>query len=324
MATGALTIRIGIALDRPQSVYYAGETLSGRVQVRVNEPTKVKYVKIFFSGEALVRRQFRPKTVLLYIIMPLQRQVYLDREGYLLGSDSGEEALLSPGEHEYPFECALPQALPSSFTGSLGHIRYTVRAAMRPSTGREESLKLAYTVIQPLDLNTLPQIAIRFDFHALHCHQEPIDKKNSKHFWCLCCSSGPLSMSLQVPKRGFVPGETIPFYLQVSNNAGSYVVRDVMVKLLQRVAWHANCEKSFEVNVVGIKELADSCVEGSDSRSFSDEVFVKPVPPAVSKDQCDLLSYEYILRAVARVQGPHLNLVISAPIVIGTTPLALQ
>lgn len=43
---------------------------------------------------------------------------YFENHYYLLGAKSGGEINLPAGEHTYPFTCALPPTLPSSFEGT--------------------------------------------------------------------------------------------------------------------------------------------------------------------------------------------------------------
>lgn len=64
------------------------------------------------------------------------------------------------GRHQYPFSFVLPTAIPSSFEGAHGHVRYTIRAVFqRPRKFNYES-KIPFTVNSPLDLNTFPELTV--------------------------------------------------------------------------------------------------------------------------------------------------------------------
>ena len=44
---------------------------------------------------------------------------------------------------------------------------------------------------------------------------EPVTTNNSKQFGCLCCTSGPLSATVNVPRVGYAPGEAIPVSTEI-------------------------------------------------------------------------------------------------------------
>ena len=39
----------------------------------------------------------------------------------------------------------------------------------------------------------------------------------SKNLCCLCCTSGPISALLSLPRRGYVPGDIIPVAVEIEN-----------------------------------------------------------------------------------------------------------
>ena len=94
-------------------------------------------------------------------------------------SEKAEPLVLEEGTHTYYFECKLPPELPSSFEGQYGQIRYLAKAYMdRPSTilSKKSSVvtKKAFTVLSGLDLNFIPEAAVRtpfIDFDACEIHK---------------------------------------------------------------------------------------------------------------------------------------------------------
>lgn len=84
-------------------------------------------------------------------------------------SEKAEPLVLEEGTHTYYFECKLPPELPSSFEGQYGQIRYLAKAYMdRPSTilSKKSSVvtKKAFTVLSGLNLNFIPEAAVRTPF----------------------------------------------------------------------------------------------------------------------------------------------------------------
>lgn len=71
----------------------------------------------------------------------------------LIVIQSGNQLELSSGHHSYSFSCALPAHLPTSYEGTYGHIRYTVRLVLERPWKFDQSYKVAFTVLKPFDLN---------------------------------------------------------------------------------------------------------------------------------------------------------------------------
>lgn len=87
---------------------------------------------------------------------------YFEIHYHLLGSKNGEEIKLPAGVSTYPFTCALPPNLPSSFEGQWGHVRYTIKVTLDRPWKFDQDAKIAFTVISPLDLNQNPRIKVCF------------------------------------------------------------------------------------------------------------------------------------------------------------------
>lgn len=113
--------------------------------------------------------------------------------------------MLPMGEHVMSFSFQLPSsALPSSFEGKLGHIRYWLEATVDRPWRFDYKTKRAFTVHEIIDVN-LPQMKV------------PIDAEDEKIICCLCCKSGPLCLFVQVDRAGYCPGEAIAITSRVQN-----------------------------------------------------------------------------------------------------------
>ncbi|KAE8736843.1 hypothetical protein FOCC_FOCC017701 [Frankliniella occidentalis] len=299
-----------ISYDRPEATYYPGETVTGRVDLHVDKPQRVRAVSIVFKGEANVRWSERHSTGTGKNRTTSRRtysahDTYFSNKIYFVGGDSGE-ITLSPGDYVYAFQCLLPHSLPNSFEGEHGHIRYTARAIMHRPWKFDHAARAAFTLVAPLDLNMIPQAKV------------PIDMESSKHFCCLWCKSGPLTMIVRVPNGGYVPGQTIPVEIQV-DNASTTEVQNIRGTLSQNLKWHATSKtKTTRRRMVDL--VFDSPVKGHDSKIFLQTILVPPVPPSYLQN-CRIIDLEYYLTVTARFGSAHLDLEIRAPIVIGTFPL---
>ncbi|KAE8741271.1 hypothetical protein FOCC_FOCC013193 [Frankliniella occidentalis] len=222
LATMPVILRI--SFDRPYAAYYGGETVTGRVDMQVDKPTQIRAVTITFRGEASVHwTETKSKSSgtgsSTETVTYSASEIYFSNKVYFVGGDSGD-ITLSPGDYVYAFQCLLPPTLPNSFEGVHGHIRYTTKAVVHRPWKFDHGARAAFTVVAPLDLNMYPQA------------RAPIEREQSKHFCCLWCKSGPLTMSVRVPHGGYVPGQTILLQIQI-DNASTTNVRNLRGTLNQ-------------------------------------------------------------------------------------------
>jgi hypothetical protein len=78
---------------------------------------------------------------------------------------TGNEIEIASGKQVYNFTCTLPPVLPSSFEGEFGYVRYTVKVTLDRPMKFDQETKMAFTVINALDLNLNPSYRVRiFDF----------------------------------------------------------------------------------------------------------------------------------------------------------------
>uniref|UniRef100_A0A8D8VAD8 Arrestin domain-containing protein 3 n=1 Tax=Cacopsylla melanoneura TaxID=428564 RepID=A0A8D8VAD8_9HEMI len=228
---------------------------------------------------------------------------------YNLLGGGGAEMEIPQGSHVYPFTSTLPPSLPSSFDGEHGYVRYKVTATLDRPWKFDEHAEGVFYVVTLYDLNT--------DMKA----KETIHQEVSKNFCCLWCQSGPLQLILAAPFSGFVPGQTVPLSIDVEN--GSNVAVDkVTVELTKYMTWKAteptSSEKQDKLDLV-TEELGGVVVNSS--KHWNHQLVV-PVFPYVNLTNCHIIQQEFKLSVTAKVSGPHKDLVIKVPIVLGSVPIA--
>lgn len=158
----------------------------------------------------------------------------------------------------YPFSLTLPEELPCSFEGRYGRVRYSIRALLDVTTIYRFSTNIIpFTVAPILDLNrdplapvsrnpttgditsgmwfhSRPPISFRINARirasfmqrivqttALFKQYErsfqlPINVRQSKVYMG---QTEPLELSMYLPVRGFVPGQTIPIKIDMTNRS---------------------------------------------------------------------------------------------------------
>lgn len=210
--------------------------------------------------------------------------------------------------HTYPFTCALPPTLPSSFEGEWGFVRYTVKVTLDRPWKFDQDIKMAFTVISPVDLNLNPRV------------KDPFKLELEKKFCCFCCASGPLSLIVHVPVTGFVSGQSVPVTIEC-DNASNVGVEKITINLRKLLAFHVHTPRRETKRK---KELVTTIsmgpVEAGNSQTWQQFLQIPPLPPS-NLVNCGIIDVDYDIKVVAEASGMHANLDGNIPIVLGTVPL---
>ncbi|XP_058825942.1 arrestin domain-containing protein 17 [Topomyia yanbarensis] len=303
-----------IELDNPWNTYYAGQTVNGKVTITFDSPKKVRGIVIKFTGEAETKwsqtetktdqegKQYESTTNLT------GQEEYFQIQYYLLGGKNSNEIELPAGTHSYPFTCALPPTLPSSFEGEWGFVRYTIKVTLDRPWKFDQDLKMAFTVVSPVDLNQNPRV------------KDPFKLEREKTFCCFCCASGPLSVIVHIPVTGFVSGQTIPLTIEC-DNASNVGVESIKLTLRKLLAFHVmNPRRETKKKKEVISEVSVGPVEGGNSQTWNQHILIPPLPPS-NLVNCGIIDVDYDIKMEAVVSGPHANMDGNIPIVLGTVPL---
>ncbi|XP_034245888.1 uncharacterized protein LOC117647968 [Thrips palmi] len=144
----------------------------------------------------------------------------------------------------------------------------------------------------------------------------PASHKETKNFsWG---ASGALSVDVQLPLGGYVPGQTIFGQIQVDNGSNVRVER-VVCTLHEEVKWTANRGSTTTVTEV-TSSVFEGAVQAHSSKTIS---LAMPVPTvAPSKEALfSLIELKYFLRVTAEVSGYRGNLHYDLPVMVGTIPV---
>lgn len=209
----------------------------------------------------------------------------------------GAEIELPAGEHTYPFTCALPPQLPSSFEGEWGHIRYTIKITLDRPWKFDQDSKMAFTVISPVDLNQNPRVKEKFTLNL------------EKSFCCLCCRSGPLALVASLPVTGYVSGQSIPINAEC-DNASNVKVNVVKFILRKVVAFHTNQpRRETKKDKITIAELSVGPVDEHGANAWQQKLDIPPLPPS-NLVNCGIIDLDYELKVrtgFQRFSGFHMK-----------------
>ncbi|XP_043270147.1 arrestin domain-containing protein 17-like [Venturia canescens] len=294
--------RLEILLDNTQQIYYPGKSITGRIVLDLQTPIEVLGLRLKCKGEAQVyftnrsagfRRTYNAG------------ETYLHEEIYLHGDGKSETGIKSGS---YPFSINLSENLPCSFEGRYGRVRYSIKAFLDVTTNWKTSTDfLAFTVAPVFNLND----------HQLA--PLPMSETLSKTFMG---QTEPLSMSVFIPVRGYVPGQTIPLEITLKN------MSHVDVKKL-RIVFKKVVLYTSSVKVRKHKEIIVEIEQPVDRKSekYEANVDVPAIPP--SGTICNLIDVKYTLKVEACVDVNewyyrmfHKNLKIRTQVIVGTVPLS--
>uniref|UniRef100_A0A0N5A1T5 Arrestin_C domain-containing protein n=1 Tax=Parastrongyloides trichosuri TaxID=131310 RepID=A0A0N5A1T5_PARTI len=315
-----------IEVDSPLSCYRAGETIKGHFKIILKEILKVKSITVSLHGKAKTswhvwetrtqrysREQNNPQ--LRREPYPFEaEQIYIEEELKLC-----DETSLAPGTHRRSFEFNLPLDIPPSFEGTVGNIRYYIKAKIVRTWKLDHNVKHYLSVVPYMDLS------------ASEKAKKGLVKDLFRELGFLCFKYGAININLKLIKAGFVAGEMIPINISLINQS-SKIISKVDLKLLETVQYMAE-RKGIQISGNRSNEK-DKKVESRVIVSLSEDVnvlphsehtFTKslPIPPiAPSFNICNCIQVNYYVKVKLSSSNKFLNsIAVDIPILIGTEPI---
>ncbi|WAR12260.1 ARD17-like protein, partial [Mya arenaria] len=206
----------------------------------------------------------------------------------------GTETVDHPaGNHAYPFHLAIPADFPSSFEGKKGHVRYFCRATIDRPWKFDSQTKRAFTVIHHLDLNLIPHAVV------------PIYGEENKKIEGCCCDAGEMTVSLNIGKTGYVPGEPLTYHIVTYSGTSDSILSS------GRPKFHT---KTYDFNLfsenVSVRQHTNQHINGS--------TLIPSLPPS-NLDGCSIIEIKYSVKM--KVYCDSSSCVIIRPITIGSIPV---
>ncbi|XP_039971344.1 arrestin domain-containing protein 17 [Bactrocera tryoni] len=295
--------------NNPQGVYYAGQELSGIVDLSVDATKRIKAIHITVSGYAKIRwiKKGYPRDS--ERAMCRAYRSYLSSRSYVLGSCASSSCMdWSAGDYSYTFHVILPDNLPTSFDGKYGQIHYEIITTIDRPARYPKVFKLPFTVIQPLDLN-LDTI-----------YRVPLEILDRKRFWSFCCPTGPLTVKFSTPYCGYAPGQKIHFVLYI-NNESSIDITDCEVKLKQVVSYESHDpqhEYRYDKHLIARKQFGN--VLRWSRKVYRGYLSLPSIPPSSLKVVCPI-NITYLIKIIIKPTDFHWKMKLKIPLTIGSIPI---
>jgi len=296
---GKLT-EYNIYLEGTREVFYPGDTVRGSVIVNLKEEKELKGIKLHLYGEAYCYWTETDSDDNSHSYTATE--VLVDTNLWLVG-DGMQKMKHSAGRFDYKFNFQLPSAaLPSSYEGYYGHVRYHIKSTI--CTG---PLSFDSKTLRPLIVN---EVIDTNDSKYSQRHVEEMNKtfgifkKEDLHF------NGSIARSC------FCPGESINVNSLIDNKTGK-TMKMIKGKLIQKVTYTSSMGwNQYETKT--LCKLHGPAIPKGECVKWVDQEYVVPACPPSINTTVVQVHYTLLLEIEAPFgsSNPKLNI----PIIIGTVP----
>ncbi|XP_069841141.1 arrestin domain-containing protein 4 [Dendropsophus ebraccatus] len=287
-------VLMSIVLDNERkNGYSAGEVVSGQVVLELLEDIQVLGLHLHGRGGAFASLTVKREGEWIE---------YLNEEMTILAASAGEPHLFTAGSHRLPFHFQLPdEPLVTSFTGRYGRVQYRLTAALERPLVPPYNVHRELRITSRIDVNAAPLLA-------------PVQRSKEKMVGCWLCTSGPISLSAKIGRKGYCNGEAIPIYAEIENGSSRLVVPKAAIFQIQSFIVHGKMKthRQMLARVRG-NHIASGSTETWNGKTLK----IPPVPPTVA--DCHIIRVEYVLAVYIHIPGAK-KLMVELPLVIGTVP----
>ena len=282
--------------------------MTGSVELNLTEAKKYKYVQIRLYGHAHVhwtetRTTGTGDNQRTETVSYTSNETYVDQIATLWSNKQTPHEMIGPGMYNYQFQFTIPPDCPSSFQGSCGYIRYQVLGRIGTGLFRfDQRINAPIQVCQILDINQ-PQ------------YLSPVRQMKQKQVGCLCCVSGNVEFTVNVPRTGFcINRDRIPLSVVVENGCGrSITVRAEISKL---VTFFASGNRTFSRKTVAL--VGSEIIPPHSTEVWNPENLLVPmIDPTLLSSK--IIKVEYTLK-VSAVIPYAINPSIKIPVFMGNVP----
>ncbi|CAJ0581039.1 unnamed protein product, partial [Mesorhabditis spiculigera] len=314
-------------MDNQSLVYRPGEFVSGTAILRLTEPCTARVVTIKLRGFAKTRWEYRRSSRRHDHTSYSHTDRYggdidIARQEVVVWSDQQSEKIPA-GMHQFKFQFQLPPSCLPSFEGEYGQVRYRLHAEVDRPWRFDHDCHLTFTVTTPCDLNLYPELK-EPAFHIV-CEKTglPLFRR------------GDVGVEVYMPKKGFVPGETIPVRITIKNESSKDMEKVTLtLREYADYAGYYGADNQFPVNALfsaaatgdSLKEQRRNVASVDFKLNMAAHAegsfdFGLQIPPVVASFQCALIRVYYMLRIEVETSATFNSTVkLKMPVVIGTLP----
>ncbi|KAJ7311357.1 hypothetical protein JRQ81_006973 [Phrynocephalus forsythii] len=191
--------------------------------------------------------------------------------------------------------------LATSFTGKYGSIQYCVKATLERPVAPSQTVKREFQVISHIDVNSPVLLS-------------PVRRCQEKMVGCWVFTSGPVSLSAKIERKGYCNGEAIPIYAEIENCSSRLIVPKAAIFQTQTYLASGKT-KTFRQMVANVR--GNHVASGSTDTWNGKTLKIPPVTPSIL--DCCIIRVDYSLAVYIHIPGAK-KLMLELPLVIGTIP----
>jgi len=133
-----------------------------------------------------------------------------------------------------------------------------------------------------------------------------VQARTEKTFGVWPFRSDPLTLELNLPQTGFVPGQTVPINVLVGNES-KIKVYEVKVGLSMMITYYSDLSSGTNSERKSVAKLKADGVRRNSRRMYDFQLLIPSTPPSCLH-LCRIIKIGYQIEVVAKVKGMHINL----------------
>jgi hypothetical protein len=299
---------ITINLDRTNSFYFTGETVSGTAELNVSEgKVEADEVYIQLTGEIgyTTTETVRDSDGNTSTRTDSHQIPFYSAKAVFDQSKHGQKRVVyGPGQYTWPFQISLADHLPPSIAEPLSYpyVRYYVQVVIDKPWYKPNKTETKYFTVYP-HVNLL---------HNPQCLQATIFGNHNRK---------DITLRGTLNKTGYIPGELIIFTLEIENPR-TVLIKHIDLSMVQssQIGEDSRINTIFQTTLPKILNLKDQQI----IETFSVVIPPVPMPPSYQFQggirTPALVVNQYTLKFVVKVEGMFTNIDVKIPITLGTEP----
>uniref|UniRef100_A0A8D3AAR8 Arrestin C-terminal-like domain-containing protein n=2 Tax=Scophthalmus maximus TaxID=52904 RepID=A0A8D3AAR8_SCOMX len=294
-----------------RSTFSSGDLVTGHISFELTKETKIASISMELKGRAHVhwstqgsggrkRRRGRRHFSATLDFFNFRSAILHEHRV------CGEATKFRPGTHLYPFTCQLPQGnFPSTFHGVHGETVYNIKVCISRPWHLSKDFVTELNFVNHIDTNQ-PEL------------QAPLSGSNQMTLCCLWCASPPITMTVSVEKKAFVPGETVRIICEFSNRSSRTVTPKV--RLVQKQIYYTHNKVNKNMIVKSLASMTGQPIGDHTSEVHTEMMITIPSSAPHTISNCSILVVEYLVEVSLCVCAAF-DLTVLFPIILCDTPV---